>query len=124
MYTYFFPISLLFISTSCPSIRLTNHLFKKRGNANNSALRRALRYRQRRNLTYKQMCERLYDDEVRKPEQELNGVALQFLDQLKNNASLTPGELREFLVPAPNIDSEVIIYGQIDWRQRRVSLLK
>lgn len=75
-------------------------------------------------MTYKQMCERLFDEEVRKPEHELNGVALQFLEQLKNNTRLTPAELREFLVPAPNVESEVIVYGSIDWRQRKVSLLK
>lgn len=61
---------------------------------------------------------------VCKPEHKLNGVALQFLEQLKSNTRLTPAELREFLVPSPNADSEVIVYGEIDWRQRKVSLLK
>lgn len=93
-------------------------------NVNTSALRNALRYRQQQNFTYKQMCEHLFAEEVRKPESELNGVAIQFLDQLRNNVSLTPAELREFLVPAPNADSEVIVYGTIDWGQRHVSLLK
>lgn len=79
----------------------------------------------RRRISYRQMINNLFAEEMHKDVADQNGFAIQCLEHLRTNTRLTPFELCQFVLPTPGEENaEALVYGDFNWGIQNMTFLR